>query len=68
MSEVQPLKQSAIAAEYQSAWLSWVAATAGCLKALKTECTLAQVAGFSGYAFHQCVHPRLCPSGPTMLD
>jgi hypothetical protein len=43
-------------AEYQPAWLTWV------------ECDQADVAGFSGYAFHVCVHEALCPSAPTMLD
>ncbi len=68
MSVPQASARRTISAEYQSAWLSWVSATTGCIKALGSECTLAQVAGFSGYAFHQCIHPALCPSAPNMLD
>jgi hypothetical protein len=54
--------------EYQPAWLTWVASTTTCLKAIGLECDQADVAGYSGYAFHLCVHEALCPSGPTMLD
>jgi hypothetical protein len=53
---------------YQPAWLTWVASTTTCLRALGVDCDLIDVAGFSGYAFHVGVHERLCPSGPTMLD
>lgn len=54
--------------EYQPAWLTWVASTTTCLRALGVDCDQADVAGFSGYAFHLCVHEQLCPSAPTMLD
>lgn len=54
--------------EYQGAWLTWVASTTTCLRALGVECDNADVAGMSGYAFHLCIHPELCPSGPTVLD
>jgi hypothetical protein len=53
---------------YQPAWLTWVASTTTCLRALGVECDTVDVAGFSGYAFHCCVHEALCPSGPTELD
>jgi hypothetical protein len=54
--------------EYQPAWLTWVASTTTCLRALNIECDQVDVAGFSGYAFHLGVHEEICPSGPTMLD
>ena len=53
---------------YQPAWLTWVACTATCLRALDIECDQVDVAGFSGYAFHLGVHEDVCPSGPTVLD
>ena len=52
---------------YPPAWLTWVAATTGCLRALRVECDHADVAGFSGYAFVMTVHEELCPSGPTVF-
>jgi len=54
--------------EYQPAWLTWVASTTTCLRALDIECDRADVAGFSGYAFHVGVHEEVCPSGPTVLE
>ncbi|MEP0815262.1 MAG: hypothetical protein HRF49_11450 [bacterium] len=54
--------------EYAAGWISWVAATTGCLRALGASCDPADVAGYSGYAFHLCAHETLCPSGPTILD
>lgn len=51
---------------YHSAWLTWVASTTTCLKALGVPCDLADVAGMSGYAFMLAVHQELCASGPTM--
>jgi len=54
--------------EYQPAWLTWVACTTTCLRALDVECDQVDVAGFSGYAFHLGVHEDICPSGPTVLD
>ncbi|MHC4715075.1 MAG: hypothetical protein ACYTAN_17675 [Planctomycetota bacterium] len=54
--------------EYKAAWLTWVASTTTCLNALGIDCDNADVAGYSGYAFHLCIHPELCPSGPTVLD
>jgi hypothetical protein len=50
------------------AWLSWVAATTTCLRSLKVECDLVDVAGMTGYAFHLVVARGLCPSGPTVFD
>ena len=54
--------------EYQPAWLTWVASTTTCLRALGSDCDLADVAGASGYAFHLCVHEEVCPSGPTVFN
>jgi hypothetical protein len=54
--------------EYRPAWLTWVAATTTCLQALGVEGDQADVAGFSGYAFHLGIHEEVCPSGPTVLD
>jgi hypothetical protein len=54
--------------EYRPAWLTWVASTTTCLRALGVDCDQAEVAGFSGYAFHIGVHEEVCPSGPTLLD
>lgn len=54
--------------EYQPAWLTWVASTTTCLRALGAKCDTADVAGFSGYAFHLGVHEEICPSGPTVLE
>jgi hypothetical protein len=54
--------------EYQPAWLTWVASTTTCLRALGIDCDPADVAGFSGYAFHLGIHEVVCPSGPTVLD
>jgi hypothetical protein len=53
---------------YRPAWLTWVASTTTCLRAVGVECDQADVAGYSGYAFHLAVHESLCPSGPTMLE
>jgi hypothetical protein len=53
---------------YTPAWLSWVATTTTCLRALQVECDPVEVAGMTGYAFHLCVARGLCPSGPTALD
>jgi hypothetical protein len=54
--------------EYQPAWLTWVASTTTCLRALDIECDQVDVAGFSGYAFHMGIHEDICPSGPTVLE
>ena len=53
---------------YRPSWLSWVGAAATCLNALGIDCELAEVAGYSGYAFHMAVHKDMCPSGPSMLN
>jgi len=50
---------------FQPAWLSWVAATGACLRALGVDCDNADVAGYSGYAFHMNVPPQVDVSGPT---
>jgi len=57
-----------IEVEYRPGWLSWVAATTACLRALGCAVDAADVAGASGYAFHLAISPELCPSGPTMLE
>jgi hypothetical protein len=54
--------------EYHPAWLTWVASATTCLRALGVECDQADVAGFSGYAFHLGIHEEICPSGPTLLE
>ncbi len=53
---------------YAPAWLTWVAATTTCLRALGVDCDQVDVAGYSGYAFHLCVDAKLCPSGPSVLS
>ncbi|MFA4987568.1 MAG: hypothetical protein WC712_13380 [Candidatus Brocadiia bacterium] len=53
--------------KYPCGWISWVSAVSGCLTALGRETDQVEVAGRSGYAFHSCIAPDLCPSGPTML-
>jgi hypothetical protein len=53
---------------YAPAWLTWVAATTGCLNALDIECDAVDVAGYSGYAFIMNVAEDLCVSGPTAFD
>jgi hypothetical protein len=58
----------AAAVTYQRAWLTWVASTTTCLRALGVDCDVVDVAGTTGYAFVMAVHDELCPSGPTMFD
>ncbi|MCK4719472.1 hypothetical protein KAU08_02365, partial [bacterium] len=53
--------------EYQPAWLTWVASVTSCLKSLRIDCDLVDVAGVSGYAFYMSIHFELCPSGPTVV-
>jgi hypothetical protein len=53
---------------YTPAWLTWVAATTTCLRALEVACDPVDVAGMTGYAFHFTVARGLCPSGPTELE
>jgi hypothetical protein len=53
---------------YHPAWITWVAATTGCLNALDIDCDTADVAGYSGYAFIMNVAEDLCVSGPTAFD
>jgi hypothetical protein len=53
---------------YAPAWLTWVAATTTCLRALEVACDQIDVAGMTGYSFHLGVARGLCPSGPTVLD
>ena len=53
---------------WQPAWLTWVASTTACLRALGIDCDTVDVAGTTGYAFVMAVHDELCPSGPTMFD
>ncbi|MDY7110001.1 MAG: hypothetical protein SYC29_15320 [Planctomycetota bacterium] len=54
--------------EFQGTWLSWVGSTTMCLNALGIQCDMADVAGYSGYAFAISINPGLCPSGPTDVD
>jgi hypothetical protein len=54
--------------DYRPAWLTWVASTTTCLRTVGIDCDQADVAGYSGYAFHLGVHENLCPSAPTMLE
>lgn len=55
-------------AEYEPAWISYVAAIAGVLKSLGVESDATDVAGYSGYAFVVNVSKGMtCPSGPTAL-
>jgi hypothetical protein len=51
--------------QYEATWVSWVAATTGCLKALGFAGDLVDVSGLSGYAFVMNMHPQVQPSGPT---
>lgn len=53
---------------YQPTWLSWVAATTACLKALGVGCDAADVAGHSGYAFLLSICEGVGPCGPTNFD
>jgi len=51
--------------KWPPAWLTWVASTTACLKALDVDCDLADVAGMSGYAFVLNVPEGVNISGPT---
>ncbi len=53
---------------YQPGWLSWVAATTACLKALGVGCDAVDVAGHSGYAFLLNICEGVGPCGPTNFD
>lgn len=53
---------------WEGCWLSWVAATTACLRALGIECDTVDVAGMSGYAFILNVHQTLDVSSPTAFD
>jgi hypothetical protein len=68
MSDAGPVVRVPMEVTWRGAWLSWVGAVTTCLNALGKECDQTDVAGYSGYAFHLCVHEELCPSGPTVLD
>lgn len=53
-------------AAYQSCWLSYTGAMAGCMTALGSECDVVDVGGASGYSFIINVSKgQTCPSGPT---
>jgi hypothetical protein len=41
-----------MAVKYSPSWLSWVAATTTCLRALGVSCDGVDVAGMTRYAFH----------------
>ena len=68
MSESDQRLLVPVKVRYEPNWLTWVASTTACLRALAVDCDPTDVAGMSGYAFHIAVHPQLCPSGPTVLD
>jgi hypothetical protein len=68
MSEQQGPITVPMEVRWTPAWLSWVAATTTCLRALGVERDAVDVAGMSGYAFHIGVARGLCPSGPTVFD
>jgi hypothetical protein len=68
MSEHQQRADVPMEVPYTPAWLTWVAATTTCLRALEVVCDTVDVAGTTGYAFHLAVARGLCPSGPTALD
>ena len=53
---------------YQPGWVSWVAATTACLRALGVGCDAVDVAGHSGYAFLLNICERAGPCGPTNFD
>jgi hypothetical protein len=53
---------------YSPSSISWVASVTSCLNSLGIKCDRVDVAGMSGYAFHLCIRPGLCPSGPTCLN
>jgi hypothetical protein len=54
--------------QWQGAWLTWVAATTTCLRALGVRCDVVDVAGMSGYAFVLNVAPEADVSGPTAFN
>jgi hypothetical protein len=68
MSEQNTRVQVPMEVRWTPAWLSWVAATTTCLRALGVECDPVEVAGMTGYAFHLGIARGLCPSGPTAFD
>jgi hypothetical protein len=68
MSEQTETVRVPMEVAYAPAWLTWVATTTTCLRALKVTCDQIDVAGMTGYAFHLVVARGLCPSGPTELD
>jgi hypothetical protein len=53
---------------HQPGWISWVAATTACLRALGVACDAVDVAGHSGYAFLLNICERVGPCGPTNFD
>ncbi len=53
---------------YQPGWISWVAATTACLRALGARCDAVDVAGHSGYAFLLNICEGVGPCGPTNFD
>jgi hypothetical protein len=57
-----------MAVPYQPGWISWVAATTACLKALGVDCDATDVAGHSGYAFLLNICEGVGPCGPTNFD
>jgi hypothetical protein len=59
---------SGIQLQYCPSWLTWVASTTSCLRALGLDVDTVEVAGQTGYAFHLSVARGLCPSGPTAFD
>lgn len=54
--------------QWLGGWLSWVAATTACLRALGVDCDPVEVAGISGYAFVLNSDAIVDVSSPTAFD
>jgi hypothetical protein len=53
---------------YPHGWVSWVRASAGCLRALGVECDPVDVAGYSGYAFFMTVNENVNAGGVFQVE
>jgi hypothetical protein len=67
-TEARPTAKVPMPVEYQPTWISWVAATTACLKALGVSCDAVDVAGHAGYAFLLNICEGVGPCGPTNFD
>lgn len=54
--------------DFTPTWLTWVASTTACLRALGSDCDAVDVAGHTGYAFILNIHEELCASGSMGFD